>query len=59
MPFTPFDPNSFRAIQGLKFQQSIFDKLQEHFKDIKFDYLDKEKSKSSELLSFKVEAKLR
>ena len=29
------------------------------FKDIKFDYLDKEKSKSNELLSFKVEARLR
>ena len=29
------------------------------FKDIKFDYLDKERAKSDELLSFKVEAKLR
>ena len=29
------------------------------FKDIKFDYLDKEKSKNSEILSFKVEARLR
>ena len=29
------------------------------FKDIKFDNLDKEFSKTDELLSFKVEAKLR
>ncbi len=29
------------------------------FKDIKFDFLDKEKTKNNELLKFKVEAKLR
>ena len=29
------------------------------FKDIKFDFLDKEKTKNDELLTFKVEAKLR
>mgnify|MGYP001363045003 FL=1 len=35
------------------------DEFNKDFKDIKFDYLDKEKSKSDELLSFKVEARLR
>ena len=36
-----------------------YSKKKRHFKDIKFDYLDKEKSQTNELLSFKVEARLR
>ena len=37
MPYTPFNPNSPRAKAGLKFQQDVFDKLQEMFPEVEFE----------------------
>ena len=49
----------FTVVENFMRKIDLNDEFNKDFKDIKFDYLDKEKSQSSELLSFKVEAKLR
>jgi len=49
----------FTVVENFMNKIDSNDEFNKDFKDIKFDYLDKEKSKSSELLSFKVEARLR
>lgn len=36
MPFTPFDPNSFRAKAGLEFQDNFMSKLVEKFPNVEF-----------------------
>ena len=49
----------FTVVENFMKKIDLNDEFNKDFKDIKFDYLDKEKSKSDELLSFKVEARLR
>ena len=49
----------FTVVENFMNRIDLNDEFNKDFKDIKFDYLDKEKSKSDELLSFKVEARLR
>jgi len=49
----------FTVVENFMKRIDLNDEFNKDFKDIKFDYLDKEKSKSDELLSFKVEARLR
>jgi hypothetical protein len=37
MPYTPFDPNSFRAKQGIGFQNSVLQKFKSAYPDINFE----------------------
>jgi len=37
MSYTPFDPNSKRAIAGLGFQQKVFEQFQNSFPDTEFE----------------------
>jgi len=37
MSYTPFNPNSKRAIAGLGFQQKVFEEFQKEFPDIEFE----------------------
>ena len=49
----------FTVVENFMNKIDTNNEFNKDFKDIKFDYLDKEKSKNSEILSFKVEARLR
>jgi hypothetical protein len=49
----------FKVVESFMARIDANDEFNKDFKDINFDYLDKEVSKSNELLSFKVEARLR
>ena len=49
----------FKVVESFMEKISLNDEFNKDFKDINFGYLDKEVSKSNELLSFKVEARLR
>jgi hypothetical protein len=49
----------FTVVENFMKKIDLNEEFNRDFKDIKFDYLDKEKSQTNELLSFKVEARLR
>ncbi len=49
----------FTVVENFMKKIDTNNEFNKDFKDIKFDYLDKERAKSDELLSFKVEARLR
>jgi len=49
----------FTVVENFMEKIDLNDEFNKDFKDIKFGYLDQEKAKSSELLSFKIEARLR
>ena len=49
----------FTVVENFMKKIDLNNEFNKDFKDIKFDFLDKEKTKNDELLTFKVEAKLR
>ena len=49
----------FTVVENFMKKIDLNNEFNKDFKDIKFDFLDKEKTKNDELLKFKVEAKLR